>query len=88
VWGFIGIAPTHIKHERKNPIAKQNLSVQCSVVVLCSVYQHGGFDMPLFARSLFVNGAAAGFSVDMLVSLLIFWFWSYRNAREHNVTLW
>lgn len=47
-----------------------------------------GLDIPLFLQSLFANGAAAGFSVDVLISLLVFWVWSWRDARQHNVTRW
>jgi len=47
-----------------------------------------GFDIPLFARSLFVNGAAGGFSADVLIALLTFWIWSFYDARKHNVKHW
>ncbi len=47
-----------------------------------------GFDIPLFARSLFVNGAAAGFSADLLLSLLTFWVWSFADSRKKGVNLW
>jgi hypothetical protein len=47
-----------------------------------------GIDIPLFVRSLFVNGAAGGFSADVLISILVFWVWSYRDARQHNISRW
>ncbi len=32
-----------------------------------------GFDLSAFAGALFVNGAAGGFSADLLISSFIFW---------------
>lgn len=49
--------------------------------------QHGP-DIPLFLQSLFVNGAAGGFSVDVLVSIVVFWVWSWRDAAKNNVAHW
>lgn len=47
-----------------------------------------GADFPLFFRSLFANGAAGGFSADVLVSILVFWIWSYYDAKKHKVRYW
>lgn len=47
-----------------------------------------GPDIPLFLRSLFVNGAAGGFSADVLISIVVFWIWSWRDAARHSVTRW
>lgn len=47
-----------------------------------------GLDLPLFLQSLFHNGAAGGFSADVLISLLIFWVWSYRDARNLALPHW
>lgn len=47
-----------------------------------------GFDIPLFISSLFVNGAAGGFSADVLISLFVFWIWSYGDAQKHNINRW
>lgn len=50
--------------------------------------QHGP-DIPLFLRSLFANGPAAGFSADVLISILVFWVWSWRDAARRSVpALW
>lgn len=49
--------------------------------------QHGP-DLPLFLKSLFANGAAGGFSVDVMISILVFWIWSWRDARQHLVAGW
>ena len=47
-----------------------------------------GFNIPLFVQSLFVNGAAGGFTVDVLISILVFWVWSYADARQNGVKHW
>jgi hypothetical protein len=47
-----------------------------------------GPDIPLFLQSLFANGAAGGFSADVLISIFVFWVWSWRDARERNVARW
>lgn len=44
-----------------------------------------GFNVSLFVQSLFVNGAAGGFSADVLISILVFWVWSYADARQLQV---
>lgn len=49
--------------------------------------QHGP-DIPLFLQSLFANGAAGGFSADVLISIAIFWVWSWRDAARHDVACW
>ncbi len=47
-----------------------------------------GIDIAAFAAGLFANGAAGGFTVDVLISMLVFWLWSYRDARQHGVAAW
>lgn len=47
-----------------------------------------GLDIPLFVTSLFANGAAGGFSADVLISIVVFWVWSYTDSRQHEVKRW
>jgi hypothetical protein len=47
-----------------------------------------GLNIPLFIKSLFVNGAAGGFSADVLISAVTFWVFAYRDTRERNVRYW
>ena len=47
-----------------------------------------GIDIPLFLHSLFANGAAGGFSADVLISIVVFWLWATVDAREHQVNYW
>ncbi|MBC8717169.1 DUF2834 domain-containing protein [Ochrobactrum sp. Marseille-Q0166] len=53
-----------------------------------SFFSQHGLDIWLFLQSLFVNGAAAGFSADVLITILVFWVWSWRDAAKHNVAQW
>ena len=47
-----------------------------------------GFDLPLFMSSMFVNGAAGGFSADVLISAVVFWVWSYGDAQRSGIRPW
>lgn len=51
-------------------------------------FASAGIDIPLFVRSLFVNGAAGGFSADVLISILVFLIWSYTDAKSNHVSRW
>jgi len=43
--------------------------------------QHG-LNLPAFVGGLFVNGAAGGFSADLLVTSLVFWIYLYERGAE------
>ncbi len=43
-----------------------------------------GLNIPLFINSLFVNGAAGGFSADLLLSSFIFWLFMFQQLRKDN----
>lgn len=53
-----------------------------------SFFQQHGIHLLLFARSLFANGAAGGFSLDVLLSLAIFLFWSWHDAQRNSIRSW
>lgn len=53
-----------------------------------SFFSRNGLDIPLFAQSLFANGAAGGFSADVLISIVVFWLWSFTDARKVGVKRW
>lgn len=44
--------------------------------------QTEGINIPAFINSLFVNGAASGFSADLLLSSFIFWLFMFRQMKE------
>lgn len=53
-----------------------------------SFFVSEGVDLPAFVSGLFVNGAAGGFSADVLISILVFWVWSYTDARRNQIRRW
>jgi hypothetical protein len=53
-----------------------------------SFFGLNGLDIPLFLRSLFANGAAGGFSADVLITIVVFWVWTWRDAARHRVARW
>ena len=55
-------------------------------IFFAQFFMKEGFDVVLFIQSLFVNGAAAGFSIDVLLSILVFWIWSYVDAQKNSHT--
>lgn len=48
-------------------------------------FYSNGFAPMAFLGTLCVNGAAGGFSADILISILVFWVWATRDARRHGV---
>lgn len=47
-----------------------------------------GVDLALFVRSVFDNAAAAGFAADIIISIVVFLIWSWRDARVRGITRW
>lgn len=38
-----------------------------------------GIDLPLFVGALFANGAAGGFTADLLITSLVFWIYMFNR---------
>ena len=57
-------------------------------IFFAGFFTEHGFDIPFFVRSLFATGPAAGFSVDVMLSIGIFWLWSFLDARESSIRFW
>lgn len=53
-----------------------------------SFFSRNGLDIPLFAQSLFANGAAGVFSADVLLSIVVFWLWSLGDAKKLGIKSW
>ncbi|MBT5873300.1 MAG: DUF2834 domain-containing protein [Candidatus Latescibacteria bacterium] len=47
-------------------------------------FQSNGVDLPAFMVGLFANGAAGGFSADLLISSFVFWILMFTQARKHD----
>lgn len=43
-----------------------------------------GFDIPGFVTGLFVNGAAGGFSADLLLTSFIFWLFMFVESNSRK----
>jgi len=43
-----------------------------------------GLNFPLFIQSLFANGAAGGFSADLLITSLVFWVFMFVESKKAN----
>ncbi len=57
-------------------------------VFFTSFISSEGLDLPAFVSALFANGAAGGFSADLLISSFVFWLWSFHDARQFRVPNW
>jgi len=47
-------------------------------------FQVEGLNILSFISALFVNGAAGGFSADILLTSLVFWFFIFQQAKDMN----
>ena len=47
-----------------------------------------GTDLQVFIQGLYANGAAGGFSSDVLISAVVFWVWSWRDAQSNAISRW
>lgn len=52
-------------------------------VFFAQFIQLNGLDLPAFVSALFVNGAAGGFSSDLLISSVVFWAFMFQRARAN-----
>lgn len=43
-----------------------------------------GLNLPLFVKALFPNGAAGGFSADLLITSVVFWIYMYQQKNKAN----
>lgn len=47
-------------------------------------FQVEGLNLPLFFESLFVNDATTGFSVDLLITSIVFWLFMFVESKQLN----
>ena len=45
-------------------------------------FQAEGINISAFVSALFVNGAAGGFTTDVLLSSFIFWLFMFKQVKE------
>ncbi len=49
-------------------------------------FNEAGVDLPAFIGALFANGAAGGFTADLLITSLVFWIYIFN--RKEGPTPW
>lgn len=47
-----------------------------------------GVDIPLFLNQVFATGPSSGWAADVLWGTLVFWLWTFFDARENDVPHW
>ena len=57
-------------------------------VVFGSFFALDGIVSPALLRGLVAKGAASGSSADVLLSILVFCVWSWRDARDLGLRRW
>ncbi len=56
--------------------------------VLFPFFQQNGPDLPGFVAALFANPAAGAGSTDLIISIVVFWIWSFVDARRNAIRHW
>lgn len=52
------------------------------IVFFSSFAADQGIDLFAFVEALFVNGAAGGFTADLLISSFVFWIYMFSNQND------
>jgi len=47
-----------------------------------------GLNFPLLVEQLFANSISTFFAVDLLITAIVFWVWSYREAQNQGLKRW
>ena len=54
-------------------------------VFFLQYFGEAGFSLPAFVTALFANGAAGGFTADVLISSFVFWLFMFQQrSRGHG----
>lgn len=51
-------------------------------------FGEAGIDLFAFIAALFANGAAGGFSADLLISSFVFWFFMFNQQKDSGPKPW
>ena len=49
---------------------------------------HQGLSPLAFLKAIFPNAAASAFTADVILSSIVFWVWSFVDARRQRITSW
>ena len=58
------------------------LGAAIPIVFFASFALDNGLDLFAFVGALFVNGAAGGFTADLLISSFVFWIYMFSNPED------
>ena len=47
-----------------------------------------GLNLPLLVEQLFANSISTFFAVDLLITAIVFWVWSYHEAQRMSFKRW
>jgi len=53
-------------------------------VFFLQFFQNEGINLPAFVSALFVNGAAGGFSADLLFTSIVFWLFMFTQQKREK----
>ncbi len=57
-------------------------------IFFAQFFAQNGLNLPLIVQSLFINGAAGGFSADVLISIVVFLVWSFVDSKKYQIQNW
>ena len=57
-------------------------------IFFAQYFAREGFNLWAIIQNLFANGAAGGFSADVLISIIVFLVWSFSDAKKHTIRNW
>lgn len=58
------------------------LGAAIPIAFFASFVADQGIDLLAFVTALFVNGAAGGFTADLLISSFVFWIYMFSNQQD------
>jgi hypothetical protein len=78
-----------LKHKKDKPMKKTYLTLAIigALVPYYFFYQYiqdHGLNIYSFIAALFVNGAASGFTADLLFSSFVFWVYMLQQSKKEN----
>jgi len=81
--------PLQTKHLRGTalsgrPLARRYIGAVIPYVFFIGFFQEHGINFPEFLKALFVNGAAGGFSADLLFTSFVFWLFMFVETKKQG----
>ena len=61
------------------------LGVALPYYFLFQFLKANGFDVPLLIQQLFANSISTFFAVDLIISIIVFWFYLYQESQKYQM---